>query len=116
MSGNQVNRTESTMQMSFGKHKGKLLHELPMDYVRWMAADDVLSNKPVEFVTEMRRIFPEIWKTSEMKMDFGKHNGTLLHEVPKDYLKWMARDNVLSTKRPEFAMEMKRVFPNIFNQ
>merc|ERR1712113_1321026 len=38
------NNKKSTLRMHFGKHRGKLLHEIPRSYVVWMEKNDVLSN------------------------------------------------------------------------
>ena len=55
-------------------------------------------------------------KKSTMRMHFGKHRGTLLHDVNVGYVRWMERNDVLSTKSPEFAAEMKWLFPDIFRE
>ena len=55
-------------------------------------------------------------KKSTMTMGFGKHRGKLLHNIPRDYLQWMAKNNVLSNKYPKFVSEMKRLFPDIFKK
>ena len=40
-----VSQTPAVARMPFGKHAGKLLHEVPKDYVRWLAENGALDKK-----------------------------------------------------------------------
>lgn len=44
------------------------------------------------------------------RMPFGKHAGKLLTEVPKDYIKWLAREGALDKKE---NAELKKTFENL---
>ena len=60
-------RRKSTVRMHFGKHKGKLLHEIDRDYVLWMKSENVLVSRyhrDPEFIDEMRWVFPDIFEYS----------------------------------------------------
>ena len=44
------------------------------------------------------------------RMPFGKHAGKLLTEIPKDYVKWLAREGALDKKENS---ELKKTFENL---
>ena len=59
--------------MHFGKHKGKLLHEIDRDYVLWMQSEDVLASRyhrNPDFVEEMKWVFPDIFEHDIGHPDF----------------------------------------------
>ena len=64
------------------------------------ALDDVLVlhqvfSKMVDDL-EMKKVMELLSQTSQVqRMPFGKHIGKLLSEVPKDYVKWLAREGAL---------------------
>eukprot|EP01083_Nonionella_stella_P194598 717656_1 len=58
---NHNQHNQSSMTMYFGKHKGKLLHEIPRSYVLWMERENVLDDKSANFVREMRRVWSDIF-------------------------------------------------------
>lgn len=48
---------------------------------------------------EMKTILSLLTQTSQVqRMPFGKHSGKLLAEIPKDYVKWLAREGALDKK------------------
>lgn len=48
---------------------------------------------------EMKTILTLLSQTSQVqRMPFGKHAGKLLTEVPKDYIKWLAKEGALDKK------------------
>eukprot|EP01084_Bolivina_argentea_P154581 269441_1 len=54
---------------------------------------------------------------SEMRIEFGKHKGKHLHELPKPYIMWLKnRSNILSNKPRSFVMELKRAWPSVFEE
>lgn len=126
---------QSNMTLGFGKHCNKKLHEIPIDYILWIKKNDVLDGKSSELKQEMLRVWPDIFKEKlvsvkkqtnaadnnqqtntgrQMRMQFGKHRGKLLHELPSSYIQWMKRNNVLDDKEQSFVDEIKKLFPHIF--
>ena len=55
---------KSVTTMHFGKHKNKLLHEVPIGYVRWMQRNNVqgVTTQSNEFAKEMRRVWSHIFQ------------------------------------------------------
>lgn len=53
----------STMIMPFGEHRGKLLHDLPQRYAKWMAKKGTFMkpDRYPRFVSEMKRLFPGVF-------------------------------------------------------
>eukprot|EP01084_Bolivina_argentea_P280623 479941_1 len=49
-----------------------------------------------------------------VQIHFGKHRGKFLHEIPRSYVLWMKRENVLEKKSAYFAAEMRRVWSDVF--
>lgn len=52
-------------------------------------ADYLASRKDIDVSFEDDKNAYPIAKAEEYRLNFGKHNGKLLTEVPKDYLKWL---------------------------
>eukprot|EP01084_Bolivina_argentea_P266763 452612_1 len=50
---------------------------------------------------------------STMQIDFGKHQGKHLHQLPRHYVVWMKKKNIFATTS-EYGKEMKRVWPDVF--
>ena len=50
---------KSDMKMIFGKHVGKLLHNIPVGYVQWIVKNDVLKHKNEEFFKEFKRVWKQ---------------------------------------------------------
>ena len=67
VTGSKYNRyhpdeKRSKMRMHFGKYKGKWVHEIDWGYVRWMKGEDVLWKQSPQFVAEIMRVFPSIFR------------------------------------------------------
>lgn len=59
--------------------------------------DDLNMKKIMELLTQSSGI---------LRMPFGKHAGKLLHEVPKEYVKWLHREGALDKKENAQLKEM----------
>lgn len=49
---------------------------------------------------------------SQYKLDFGKHRGKSLEEVPTDYVDWLTKEMVYE-KRPELKEALKQIGKNV---
>jgi uncharacterized protein (DUF3820 family) len=83
--------------MPFGKHKGTPLKELPPSYVAW--ALENLDDRNAELKTVLATL-PKTTAgadsstskgplSADSPMPFGKHKGTLLKDLPRDYAEWL---------------------------
>jgi DNA polymerase-3 subunit epsilon len=60
---------------------------------------------------EMKRVLQLLKESPQtQRMPFGKHAGKLLTEIPKDYVKWLAREGALDKKENE---KLKETFMNL---
>ena len=55
-------RPQSTMQMNFGKYEGRLIHNVPINYIRWLKKENVLDTKDDEFAEEVRRVWSNVFQ------------------------------------------------------
>lgn len=93
-------RPDPDMKLSFGKHQGTKIKDVPTDYLQWMVekADKLSTNVRIAAEEEyMRRIKPPIKPTNtpskekkvrpgRMIMPIGTYTGRQIREVPKEYL------------------------------
>lgn len=114
--GNALGRRPiSTYAMPFGKHKGILLHEVPLDYLRWLVGHKNTYVQPdaalrAEIDAQLEQPTPLSWPPSNgsfmvdstssreakpaprpftyFEMPRGTLKGTPLHEVPQHILEW----------------------------
>jgi DNA polymerase-3 subunit epsilon len=60
---------------------------------------------------EMRTVLSLLSQSPKaQRMPFGKHAGKLLTDVPKDYIKWLAREGALDKKENS---ELKKIFEEL---
>jgi uncharacterized protein (DUF3820 family) len=83
--------------MPFGKHKGTLIKDLPRDYTEWLVRN--LDDRNAELRTLLTTLAPAIQNdgqsrprgsaTPDTPMPFGKHKGTPIRDLPRDYAEWL---------------------------
>ena len=78
-------------QWNTNKHEPDII--LPKPYTEMQKivhlADYLASRKDIDIsFNDDEHAYPQI-KAEEYKLTFGKHYGTMLKDVPKDYLKWL---------------------------
>ncbi|KAK0247889.1 hypothetical protein LTR12_011675 [Friedmanniomyces endolithicus] len=71
--------------LTFGKHAGKSLNDVPPDYVAWLKKGELIHKNAdlAAAVADWDRI-PRVYR-----LCFGKHKGCTLAEVPPTYLLWL---------------------------
>jgi uncharacterized protein (DUF3820 family) len=119
-------------RFDFGKHRGKLVEEVPPDYLEWLIRKDVPSSRPDlreallrakppvtnsppaipgprdAVSSEYSSIQPGVLQSAAQTsganyvVTFGKHNGKKLSEIPTSYLLWLS-DN--PTFKPPPALQ-----------
>ncbi|KAK0355418.1 hypothetical protein LTR02_008806 [Friedmanniomyces endolithicus] len=76
---------EGPYVLTFGKHAGKSLNDIPPDYIAWLKKGELI-HKDADLaaaVADWDRI-PRVYR-----LCFGKHKGCTLAEVPPTYLLWL---------------------------
>jgi len=72
--------------LTFGKHKGETIQEVPDDYILFMCHNfekDSFWSKAAEQELKCREL-----NSSTVAISFGKHEGTLISDLPDEYLAW----------------------------
>ncbi len=60
---------------------------------------------------DMEKVLSLLSQSSQVqRMPFGKHAGKLLSEVPKEYIKWLAREGALDKKE---NLQLKEIFEKL---
>lgn len=80
-------------KMPYGKHKGQKFIDLPVTYLEFMVTklpetDDV----GYSICEELRRRGPQMVEVIE----FGKHSGTLVKNLPRGYVQWLRKQDNLA--------------------
>ncbi|XP_024516766.1 pentatricopeptide repeat-containing protein ELI1, chloroplastic-like [Selaginella moellendorffii] len=86
-------RVVSETIVPFGKHKGKSLIDVEEKYLKWMAQAFPPTSKwakLAKLALDHHRQTSSSNKLGDVVLQFGKHKGKALKEVPKSYLSWMA--------------------------
>ena len=52
---------------------------------------------------------------SNIRMNWGKYKGTLIHEIPQNYILWMNREVDLDAGGLVVAREIKRVWSDVYD-
>jgi len=109
--------------MPFGKHKNKKLKDVPRDYVKWVMEENVGDGRNVleKYNLEpfFRVLYPDLFMTEketakEVTMTFGKYKHMKLKNVPRDYVKCMAKKRALDDK-PHLKPYFSVLFPDLFH-
>ncbi|KAK4901307.1 hypothetical protein LTR27_001865 [Elasticomyces elasticus] len=78
----QENQDPNEYVLRFGKHAGKKLVDVPLEYVDWLKNGEYIKNN-AKLVAAWDKI-PRVYRLS-----FGAHKGCTLDEVPPTYLNWL---------------------------
>ncbi|CAJ2501131.1 Uu.00g039840.m01.CDS01 [Anthostomella pinea] len=71
--------------LTFGKHAGKRLEEVPDDYIAWLKAGEMINtNAALKAAVQEWDTIPRVYH-----LCFGKYKGRTLDEVPPTYLNWL---------------------------
>jgi uncharacterized protein (DUF3820 family) len=90
-------------RFDFGIHAGKTIAEAPPDYIEFLRDRGTVDGRPAlaAAVAEHERDHPPLpsrsqtpSNPSQFRLNFGKHKGKLLREVPDDYLGWLHTSNL----------------------
>ena len=85
--------------ITFGKHSGKPISEVPQSYLLWCAENmDFKSDKlkqEIESAIDMDRV----------TLGFGKYKDTPLDEIPNDYLIWLVDHPTKSPRINDFVQK-----------
>jgi len=87
--------------MTFGKHKGIRLEEIPDSYIQWLVRE-------VGLTPQLRKGFEKAGKDVEMVMSFGKHKDDKVNDLPKNYIDWMNDVGVLD-ERPALKQRLQEL-------
>ncbi|KAK5682831.1 hypothetical protein LTR17_027361 [Elasticomyces elasticus] len=109
----QENQDPNEYVLNFGKHAGKRLGEVPPDYIAWLKKGDYIKNNAnlaaaVEHFglkSEAAVISPEAMEHLPLAatdqdplayvLNFGKHAGKGLEEVPPEYVAWLKKGELI---------------------
>jgi len=125
-----------SLKMPYGKYKGIDVEQIPEQYLVWLwkglvdkinllhadyehpvfkKYDNLESifhyiNNNIIDNYKFEDLYPE---TKKLIINFGKHKGKLLHEIPSDYKKWLYEANKDKKTNTEY---MKKILIEIKNE
>ncbi|KAK5722748.1 hypothetical protein LTR15_005981 [Elasticomyces elasticus] len=106
----QENQDPNEYVLRFGKHAGKRLGEVPPDYIAWLKKGDYIKNnanlaaavehfeprsEAVVISPEAMEHMPLAATAQEYVLNFGKHAGKGLEEVPPEYVAWLKKGELI---------------------
>ena len=103
--------TDKGILLLWGEFEGKYLHEIPHRYVRYLLSGSALRHIPLSLQAAVKQWadlngLPTTYYSTEqpghivahvdphtklLVLDFGKHRGSALYEVPTHYLRWLVQ-------------------------
>lgn len=116
-----VETAPGEVTMPWGKHQGEKLSEIPLDYVEWLASN-FETKEPLKTaakkVAETRKVKAaeklQAKPAGEVVINFGKHSGKKLSEIPLDYVEWLAREaqsEIIRQKAREWVAQSQAAAP-----
>ncbi|KAK3618457.1 hypothetical protein LTR56_024634 [Elasticomyces elasticus] len=109
----QENQDPNEYVLRFGKHAGKRLGEVPPDYIAWLKKGDYIKNN-ANLAAAVEHFEPKLeavvippesmehlpWAATDQDplayvLNFGKHAGKGLEEVPPEYVAWLKKGELI---------------------
>jgi uncharacterized protein (DUF3820 family) len=85
-------RDHSRYQLPFGKHKGKRLEEVPIDYVANLRRFNGLYASTKRTIEEYLRTL--VRDPGQARLPFGRHQGQRLDELSTSFLDWLVGSDI----------------------
>jgi uncharacterized protein (DUF3820 family) len=92
----------SEYRFDFGKHIGKVLADVPADYISFLKERGIVGSKPdlAAAIVEHERQSSISNDPADYRLNFGMHNGKPLSLVPEDYIEWLKTTNRMGAENP----------------
>lgn len=104
-----MNQTIINGRLSFGRHEGKRLEDIPVEYLLWlrraMKEESIVSEAAYDELLR-RGLFSPQDVNGPARLSFGKYAGWKLSDVPLFYLRWLVRNFKPCKIRSDVEMEL----------